>query len=40
MPLHLPNENPALAFKRDIDLIKTADDLGYDGFFEIGRAHV
>lgn len=38
MPLHLPNENPALAFKRDIDLIKTADDLGYDGFF-VGEHH-
>ena len=38
MPLHLPNENPSLAFKRDMDLIKLADDLGYDGFF-VGEHH-
>lgn len=38
MPLHLPTENPALAFQRDIDLINLADDLGYDEFF-IGEHH-
>ena len=38
MPLHLPNESPSLAFKRDIELIKLADDLGYDGFF-VGEHH-
>ena len=38
MPLHLPNESPSLAFKRDIELIKLADDLGFDGFF-VGEHH-
>lgn len=38
MPLHLPTENPALAFQRDIDLINLVDALGYDEFF-IGEHH-
>lgn len=38
MPLHLPTENPSLAFQRDIDLIKYVDDLGYDEFY-IGEHH-
>jgi limonene 1,2-monooxygenase len=38
MPLHLPTENPSLAFDRDIDLIKYAEDLGYDEFF-VGEHH-
>ena len=38
MPLHLPSENPSLAFQRDIDLINYADELGYDEFF-IGEHH-
>lgn len=38
MPLHLPGENPSLAFQRDIDLIHYADELGYDEFW-IGEHH-
>jgi limonene 1,2-monooxygenase len=38
MPLHLPSENPSLAFQRDIDLINYADELGYDEFW-IGEHH-
>ena len=38
MPLHHPTENPSLAFERDIDLIRYADELGYDEFF-IGEHH-
>jgi len=38
MPLHHPTENPSLAFDRDIDLIRYADELGYDEFF-IGEHH-
>ena len=38
MPLHLPNENPSLAFKRDLSLIKLAEELEYDGFF-VGEHH-
>ena len=38
MPLHIPSENPSLAFDRDIDLINYADYLGYDEFF-IGEHH-
>jgi limonene 1,2-monooxygenase len=38
MPLHHPTENPSLAFDRDIELIRYADDLGFDEFF-IGEHH-
>lgn len=38
MPLHVPSENPSLAFQRDIDMIVRADDLGYDEFY-IGEHH-
>ncbi len=38
MPLHLPSENPSLAFDRDIDLINYAEELGYDEFW-IGEHH-
>ncbi|MBM3959709.1 MAG: LLM class flavin-dependent oxidoreductase [SAR202 cluster bacterium] len=38
MPLHLPTENPSLAFDRDLDLINFAEDLGYDEFF-VGEHH-
>ena len=38
MPLHLPTENPALAFDRDISLIHYADALDFDEFF-IGEHH-
>src|SRR5687767_9326609 len=38
MPLHHPTENPSLAFDRDINLIRYADELGYDEFF-IGEHH-
>ena len=38
MPLHLPSENPALAFDRDIDLINYAEELDFDEFY-IGEHH-
>ena len=38
MPLHLPTENPSLAFDRDISLIHYADALDFDEFF-IGEHH-
>lgn len=38
MPLHLPSENPSLAFDRDIDLINYAEALDYDEFY-IGEHH-
>ena len=38
MPLHIPSENPSLAFKRDLDLIKHAEDLGFDEFW-VGEHH-
>lgn len=38
MPLHLPSENPSLAFDRDIDLINFADELDFDEFY-IGEHH-
>ena len=38
MPLHYPTENPSLAFDRDIDLIRYAEELGFDEFF-IGEHH-
>ena len=38
MPCHRPDENPALAFQRDIGLIHWADQLGYDEFY-IGEHH-
>lgn len=38
MPLHLPGENPSLAFQRDLDLITRAEALGYDEFY-IGEHH-
>ena len=38
MPLHIPSENPSLAFKRDLDLIKYAEDLGFDEFW-VGEHH-
>ena len=38
MPLHHPKENPALAFQRDISLIRLADDLDFDEFM-IGEHH-
>jgi len=38
MPLHQPSENPALAFDRDIELIRYADELDFDEFF-IGEHH-
>lgn len=38
MPLHLPSENPSLAFKRDLDLIKYSEDLGFDEFW-VGEHH-
>ena len=38
MPLHLPNENPSLSFKRDLDWISYAEDLGFDEFW-VGEHH-
>jgi limonene 1,2-monooxygenase len=38
MPLHYPTENPSLAFDRDIELVRYADELGFDEFF-IGEHH-
>ena len=38
MPLHMPNENPSLAFERDIDMINYAEKLGFDEYF-IGEHH-
>ena len=38
MPLHTPNENPSLAFERDIDMINYAEKLGFDEYF-IGEHH-
>jgi limonene 1,2-monooxygenase len=38
MPLHLPSENPSLAFDRDIDLINYVETLDYDEFY-IGEHH-
>lgn len=38
MPIHLPTENPSLAFGRDIDLINYAEELGYDEFY-VGEHH-
>jgi limonene 1,2-monooxygenase len=38
MPLHYTAENPSLAFDRDIELIRYADELGFDEFF-IGEHH-
>jgi limonene 1,2-monooxygenase len=38
MPLHHPTENPSLAFDRDIELVRYADELGFDEFF-IGEHH-
>jgi limonene 1,2-monooxygenase len=38
MPLHHPTENPSLAFDRDVELIRYADELGFDEFF-IGEHH-
>lgn len=38
MPLHLPSENPSLAYKRDLDLISYAEDLGFDEFW-VGEHH-
>ena len=38
MPLHTPNENPSLAFERDIDMINYAEKLGYDEYY-IGEHH-
>lgn len=38
MPLHLPSENPVLAFDRDIDLINYAEELDFDEFY-IGEHH-
>ena len=38
MPLHYPTENPSLAFDRDIELIRYAEELGFDEFF-IGEHH-
>ena len=38
MPIHLPSENPALAFDRDISLIHYAEELDFDEFF-IGEHH-
>ena len=38
MPIHLPTENPALAFDRDISLIHYAEELDFDEFF-IGEHH-
>lgn len=38
MPLHLPSENPSLAFQRDIDLINYAEELDFDEFY-IGEHH-
>ena len=38
MPCHDPRDNPALAFRRDIELIHLADRLGFDEFY-IGEHH-
>ena len=38
MPLHMPSENPSLAYKRDLDLISYAEDLGFDEFW-VGEHH-
>ena len=38
MPLHHPTESPSLAFSRDIELVRYADELGFDEFF-IGEHH-
>jgi len=38
MPLHYPTESPSLAFSRDIELVRYADELGFDEFF-IGEHH-
>lgn len=38
MPLHTPNENPSLAFERDIDMINYAEKLGFDEFY-VGEHH-
>ena len=38
MPCHHPNENPSLAFHRDIELIQLGDKLGFDDAF-IGEHH-
>lgn len=38
MPLHLPDENPSLSFKRDLDWINYAEDLGFDEFW-VGEHH-
>ena len=38
MPLHTPSENPSLAYKRDLDLISYAEDLGFDEFW-VGEHH-
>jgi limonene 1,2-monooxygenase len=38
MPLHYPTENPSLAFDRDIELVRYADELSFDEFF-IGEHH-
>jgi len=38
MPLHLPTEDPSLAFDRDLDLLQYAEQLGYDEFF-VGEHH-
>ena len=38
MPLHLPIENPSLSFKRDLDWISYAEDLGFDEFW-VGEHH-
>ena len=38
MPLHLPSENPSLAFDRDLAIISRAEALGYDAFY-IGEHH-
>ena len=38
MPLHVPGDNPSLAFQRDIELIAYVDHLGFDEFW-IGEHH-
>ena len=38
MPLHTPDENPSLAFERDIDMIEYAEKMGYDEYY-IGEHH-
>lgn len=38
MPLHTPNENPSLAFERDIGMINYAEELGYDEVY-VGEHH-